>query len=207
MYLSLRQLQIFAAIAEAGTTTVAGEVIGLSQSAVSAALSELENLLGLTLFDRVGRRLVLNGHGQALLPEARTLLAGMADIERRFRMSDEMHKPVHWRVGASTTIGNYLMPARIAGLQQHNEEAHVDLMIGNTREVVAAVQRLEVDIGLIEGPCHVPGLEVAAWEQDELLIVFGENHRHAAQLRAGIEPCPRLLNGSTRIFFWSMTAA
>ncbi|SBV35792.1 putative DNA-binding transcriptional regulator [uncultured Stenotrophomonas sp.] len=187
MHLSLRQLQIFSAIAEAGTTTAAGEAIGLSQSAVSAALSELENLLGLALFDRIGRRLVLNGHGQALLPEARMLLAGMADIERRFRTADEMHAPVHWRVGASTTIGNYLMPARIAGLQQRNGQARVDLVIGNTREVVAAVQRLEVDIGLIEGPCHAPGLDVAAWQQDELLVVFGEGHRHAAGLRAGVD--------------------
>ncbi|KRG86909.1 LysR family transcriptional regulator [Stenotrophomonas daejeonensis] len=187
MYLSLRQLQIFSAIAEAGTTTAAGEAIGLSQSAVSAALSELENLLGLALFDRIGRRLVLNGHGQALLPEARTLLAGMVDIERRFRTTDELRAPVHWRVGASTTIGNYLMPARIAGLQQRNGQAHVDLVIGNTREVVAAVQRLEVDIGLIEGPCHAPGLDVAAWQQDELLVVFGEGHRHAAELRAGVD--------------------
>ena len=152
MHLSLRQLQIFSAIAEAGTTTAAGETIGLSQSAVSAALSELESMLGLTLFDRIGRRLVLNGHGQALLPEARMLLAGMADIERCFRTVDEMGAPVHWRVGASTTIGNYLMPARIAGLQQRNAQARVELVIGNTREVVAAVQRLEVDLGLIEGP-------------------------------------------------------
>lgn len=187
MHLSLRQLQIFSAIAEAGTTMAAGEAIGLSQSAVSAALSELENLLGLTLFDRIGRRLVLNGHGRALLPEARALLAGMDDIERRFRLGDEAAAPVRWRVGASTTIGNYLMPARIADLRDGNGLAHVDLVIGNTREVASAVQRLEVDIGLIEGPCHEPGLEVATWREDELVIVFGDRHPQAALLRAGAD--------------------
>ena len=187
MHLSLRQLQIFSAIAEVGTTTAAGEVVGLSQSAVSAALGELESLLGLALFDRIGRRLVLNGHGRALLPQARTLLAGVNDIERRFRADGELAAPVRWQVGASTTIGNYLMPARIADLQDLNSRAQVELVIGNTREVTTAVQRLEVDIGLIEGPSHEPGLEVAQWQRDELVIVFGTRHPLAARFREGAD--------------------
>lgn len=187
MHLSLRQLQIFSAVAETGTTTAAGEAIGLSQSAVSAALGELESLLGLAVFDRVGRRLVLNGHGRALLPEARALLAAVDDIERRYGRAGEAAAPVRWRVGASTTIGNYLVPSRIADLRERNDQARVDLVIGNTREVAAAVQRLEVDIGLIEGPCHEPGLDVAPWREDELVIVFGDCHPQAAALRAGAD--------------------
>ncbi len=187
MHLSLRQLQIFSAVAETGTTTAAGEAIGLSQSAVSAALGEMESLLGLAVFDRVGRRLVLNGHGRALLPEARALLAAVDDIERRYGRAGEAAAPVRWRVGASTTIGNYLMPSRIADLRERNDQARVDLAIGNTREVAAAVQRLEVDIGLIEGPCHEPGLDVAAWREDELVIVFGDRHPQAAALWAGAD--------------------
>ncbi len=187
MHLSLRQLQIFTGIAEAGTTTAAGELLGLSQSAVSAALGELESLLGLELFDRVGRRLVLNGHGRALLPQARSLLAGVTDIERRFRADSPTGAAVRWQVGASTTIGNYLMPARIADLQELNPHAHVELVIGNTREVTTAVQRLEVDVGLIEGPSHEPGLEVAQWRQDELVIVFGERHPLAPKFSHGAD--------------------
>ena len=187
MHLSLRQLQIFSGIAEAGTTTAAGELLGLSQSAVSAALVELESLLGLALFDRIGRRLVLNGHGRALLPQARALLAGMTDIERRFRADSQTGAAVRWQVGASTTIGNYLMPARIADLQASNPHAHVELVIGNTREVTTAVQRLEVDVGLIEGPSHEPGLEVAHWQQDELVVVFGERHPISARYKSGAD--------------------
>lgn len=187
MYLTLRQLQIFSAIAEAGTTTAAGEAVGLSQSAVSAALAELESLLGLALFDRISRRLVLNGHGRALLPQARTLLAGMADIERRFSTPQQAGAPVRWKVGASTTIGNYLMPALIAGLLQGNDQAHVELVVGNTREVTSAVQQLQVDIGLIEGPSHEPGLEVARWREDELVIVYGAHHPQAGQWAQGAD--------------------
>ena len=54
MALTLRQLQIFLAVADTGSTSAAGELIALSQSATSAALNELETLLGAQLFDRVG---------------------------------------------------------------------------------------------------------------------------------------------------------
>lgn len=59
MRLTLRQLQIFNAVAQTGTTTAAAELVALSQSATSAALKDLENALNVRLFDRVGKRLVL----------------------------------------------------------------------------------------------------------------------------------------------------
>ncbi|WP_049471444.1 LysR family transcriptional regulator, partial [Stenotrophomonas maltophilia] len=64
MRLTLRQLQVFVAIADHGSTTAAGQAIALSQSASSAALQELEAHFGTPLFDRIGRRLALNGHGR-----------------------------------------------------------------------------------------------------------------------------------------------
>ncbi len=71
MRLTLRQLQIFVAVARAGSTMAAAQEIALSQSATSASLNELEDLLGGRLFNRVGRRLVLNEHGRSMLPQAR----------------------------------------------------------------------------------------------------------------------------------------
>ena len=68
--LSLRQLQIFVAVAQSGSTSAASEAIALSQSATSAAVNELERMLSLQLFDRTGRRLLLNDNGRALLPRA-----------------------------------------------------------------------------------------------------------------------------------------
>ena len=83
MRLTLRQLQVFVAIADHGSTTAAGQAIALSQSASSAALQELEAHFGTPLFDRIGRRLALNGHGRALLEPARSLLVNAADLERQ----------------------------------------------------------------------------------------------------------------------------
>jgi len=105
LHLTLRQLQIFAAVARAGSTTAAAREISLSQSATSAALNELEALLGGELFNRVGRRLVLNEHGRSMLPQARALLESAHGLEAEFGADGATTAP-RLRLAASTTIGN-----------------------------------------------------------------------------------------------------
>ncbi|MFA4304617.1 LysR family transcriptional regulator, partial [Xanthomonas perforans] len=180
MRLTLRQLLIFTAVADTGSTTAAAERVALSQSATSGALNELESLLGAQLFDRIGKRLMLNDNGRALLPQARALLDGMQQIEGQFGLGSAAAAAAplltRLRVGASTTIGNYVLPSLIASYRSAWPGAAVDVIIGNTREVAAAVSRLEVDIGLIEGPCHEADLQVVPWRQDELVIVAAPTH-------------------------------
>src|SRR3989304_290973 len=105
MRLTLRQLQVFVAIADHGTTTAAGQALALSQSARTTALQELEAHFGTPLFDRIGRRLALNGHGRALLEPARTLLVNAADLERQpaARGDPARGAPLRLGVGAPTT--------------------------------------------------------------------------------------------------------
>jgi len=190
MRLTLRQLQVFVAIADEGSTAAAGQAIALSQSAASAALQELEAHFDTPLFDRIGRRLVINGHGRALLAPARALLVNAQDLQRQLAggaSGEAGQAPLQLRVAASTTIGNYLLPARIAGLLQDMPQAEVDLRIGNSAGVVAAVEQLEVDAGLIEGPCHARGLLVHPWQQDPLVLVGaadGPQHWSLAGLRS-----------------------
>jgi len=177
--LSLRQLLIFAAIAETGSTTTAGVRLSLSQSAASAALNELEHLLGTRLFDRVGRRLLLNETGRALQPRARALLDNAMGVERDFAAhsrSSSAQQAIQLRVGASTTIGNYLLPSLVARFRDVQPAAHIDVQIGNTQDVSASVGRLDVDFGLIEGPCHERGVRAEPWIEDELLIVCAAAH-------------------------------
>ncbi len=185
MRITLRQLQLFCAVAQTGSTTAAAESVALSQSATSAALNELESLLEAQLFDRVGKRLVLNDNGRALLPSARALLEDAQAIEDGFAGRGEA-LPVNLRLAASTTIGNYLLPPLLAGFRRDWPGARLALRIGNTMEVATAVAELQADLGLIEGPCHVPGLAVIPWLEDELVIVAAPTHplaRAAAQAK------------------------
>lgn len=179
MRITLRQLAIFKAVADAGTTAAAALQVALSQSATSAALNELESVLGARLFDRIGTRLVLNDTGRGLLPQARAVLDGAAGIEREFGLgigSGQAGAPSLLRVGASTTIGNYLLPTLIAGWQRAHPGAPVDVQIANTGAVAAAVARMEVDVGLIEGPSHEPDVIARPWREEELAIVCAPSH-------------------------------
>lgn len=188
MRLTLRQFQIFVAIADRGTTIAAGEVIALSQSATSNALHELETTLGATLFDRIGKRLLLNETGRALLPQARTLIDAAENIERQFVASTGpgamRFAPARLRIAASTTIGNYVLPALIAGYRVEANDVRVDVRIGNTSEATGLVAQLEVDAGVIEGPCRDADLIAHPWLEDELGLVCAADHPLALPQRA-----------------------
>jgi DNA-binding transcriptional LysR family regulator len=172
--LTLRQLQIFRVVAESGSTAAAAASISLSQSATSAAINELERLLELQLFDRIGKRLQLNDNGRALLPQALALLDGAGWIERW--ALDRESQIGTLRIGASTTIGNYLLPRILAGFRDSLPDAarqnwKVQVAIANTSVITSRVATFELDLGLIEGPSHEPELSVQPWLEDELVVV------------------------------------
>ncbi|HEY5365425.1 MAG TPA: LysR family transcriptional regulator [Casimicrobiaceae bacterium] len=179
--ITLRQLQIFVAVAASGGTTAGAITLSLSQSATSAALIELENVLGSPLFDRVGRRLVLNDTGRALLPNAQSLLQSAAAIEAEFG-SGSGSTAYQLRLGASTTIANYILPRVVARFCKRYPRAHVEIHVGNTSDIAALVASFAVDMGFVEGPCLDRSTTVVSWMTDELVIVCSPRHELA---RAG----------------------
>jgi DNA-binding transcriptional LysR family regulator len=182
MHITLRQLQIFRAIALSGSTTAAAKSVPLSQSAASASLNELERTLCASLFDRVGKRLQLNDNGRALLPMALSVLDGARSLEAAFL---ERSLAPDLQLFASTTIGNYVLPDLLTRFERLAPGARVNLRIGNTQEVVSAVQEFGADLGLIEGPCHAPDVVVMPWLEDELVVVAAPFHPLAKTARRG----------------------
>src|SRR6202522_2511458 len=184
MHVTLRQLQIFRAIALNGSTTAAAKSVPLSQSAASAALNELERTLNARLFDRVGKRLLLNDKGRTLLPTALAVLDGARNLETAFLGADHAaHVDLH--LFASTTIGNYILPRLLARFRERVPAAQLQLQIGNTRDVVTAVRDFDADLGLIEGPCHASDIVVLPWLEDELVIVASPTHPLAKAAKRG----------------------
>lgn len=194
MRLTLRQLQIFAAIARAGSTTAAAGEVALSQSAVSAAVNELERNLDTPLFDRVGKRLLLNDRGRAMLPHALALIDGAESLERT--CIGEGQCELH--IGASLTIGNYLLPRLLAdfmraqGLALEDGTPPLRIKVASTAEVMQRVGDFEVDIGLVEGECHRSDLDVTPWIEDELLVVASPRHTIALEYGTDCVPAKRL---------------
>lgn len=194
MRITLRQLQIFTAIAKHGSTTAAGEQIALSQSAISAAIVELERILNVQLFDRVGKRLQLNDHGRAMLPKAMALLDSANDLEAPYLNN----APSALIVGASLTIGNYLLPSLLAeywrakGLVLGDATPPLQVIVANTADIAHKVANFEVDIGLVEGTCYRPEILVTPWLEDELLIVAAPNHAIVQAYGEQLIPSSRL---------------
>ena len=170
--LNIAQLEVFVAIARLGSTRTAAERIGRSQSAVSDALAELEGTLNAQLFDRVGRRLVLNEQGRELLPRAAAFLSEAGEIETLFNA----HQVATLHMAASYTIGEYLLPDLIGQWKAGHPHARVHLEIANTSRVLDAVAAFDVDLGFIEGSGTHPDLMVQRWRDDRLVIVAAPDH-------------------------------
>ncbi|MBB3139236.1 LysR substrate-binding domain-containing protein [Halomonas organivorans] len=179
---SFRQLQVFAAVARLGTVSAAAEELSLSQSATSQALSDLERQLGVALFERPGRRLVLNDLGRSLLPRAEALLDGMAAFVAAAREPEgELHGVLG--VSASATVGTYLLPDLVGRFSEAHPRTDLRLRLRNTHEVIGDVLRLEADLGLIEGECREPALVSEPWCEDRLVVVAAPGHPLASRER------------------------
>jgi DNA-binding transcriptional LysR family regulator len=193
MRFTLRQLEVFVAIAQFSHVSKAGESLSLSQSAASSALKELEQQYGAPLFDRHGKRLILNELGHRLRPEAEALLERARALDSLFRQDSA---PFLLRLGATLTIGNYLAVdlmqqyLREQGVAQSDAipvpggpRAQLTLQLANTQRIVEALRNFEIDIGLIEGDIHAPELEMLPWRQDTLQCFCRPDHPLAQRHR------------------------
>jgi DNA-binding transcriptional LysR family regulator len=170
MPITLRQLEIFAAICQEGTLTSAAGRVGLSQAAASQALAELEDQLQRRLFDRKGRRLKENTAGRELLPDAIQVLDRVRQIE------SGVGQAVNIRIAASLTVGNYMLPEFVGRFARQHPDAHFRMEIGNTEFVADSVRQFESDAGWIEGLARHPDLLSFPWREDQLVIIAAPNH-------------------------------
>lgn len=183
MKFSLRQLQVFVAVARSGSVSHAADIVALSQSAASTALSEFEKQHDCQLFDRAGKRLRLNALGEQLLPKAVELLDRAREVEEMLQ-GRAGFGALH--IGATLTIGNYLATLIVADFLRRHAEARVQLTVHNTATIIEQVAGFELDLGLIEGACHHPSLEAQPWVRDELVVFAPPDHPLARRRKVSV---------------------
>lgn len=173
------QLRIFLAVAERAHVTRAAEALGLTQSAVSAAIAALEARHGLRLFDRIGRRIALTEAGRQFLAPARAALAqaelaeqALADLAEETRGRLRLH--------ASQTVATYWLPPFLIALHEELPGIEIGLSIGNTAEVARAVEAGAADLGLVEGDVAQGGLTRRVVARDALVFLCARRHPLAA---------------------------
>jgi len=212
MNITLRQLEIFEKVAVSQHVTKASEQLFLSQSAVSMAIADMERITGAPLFERRGRRLLLNDRGREILPEAQEVLRRVDMIEQF--LNESVGEPLGTlKVGASTTIGNYFLPKIVGEFSRQYPRAKILLYVANTQQIEEAVQSGEYDLGLIEGPSHNAALEATPWRDDELVVIAGKGHPFAVEgtvnteMLSGADWIIREKGSGTREVFESAMAA
>lgn len=173
--ITLKQLAVFVSIYQTGSTSRASEQLHLSQSAVSSALAALEERLQMPLFERVGRNLNPHRNAQAVYVQAQAILGQALTLEHYHK-----HQAGQLHIGASTTIGNYVLPELVAQVYEALPKASIELYIANTREVISEIEQLNIDIALVEGmprPSDSKVLEQRAWRTDTLMVFAKRDSR------------------------------
>jgi DNA-binding transcriptional LysR family regulator len=168
MKLTLRQMEIFLNVVREGHLTNVAKGMGLSQSAISMSIKELENILGNPLFDRINKKLILNEMGRAFEKEVSPIVKKFNDIEYEFK--NTVNKGMV-RVGASTTIVDYLMPPIICSYMNNYPDVKVGLKEGNTKQIVELLKDGKIDVGFIEGIVNDPEIIKEIIGVDELVVV------------------------------------
>ncbi|PWE54650.1 LysR family transcriptional regulator [Metarhizobium album] len=168
--MTFEQLAIFVATAEREHLTQAAKALRLTPSAVSASIKALETFYRLKLFDRVGRGIQLTREGRVLLKEAKETLARVKATEAVLAELGNL-KTGSLDVHASQTIANYWLPSRLLGFSAEYPGIKVNLAIGNTATVAAAVVSGDAELGFIEGELDEPLLAASTIASDKLVVV------------------------------------
>jgi DNA-binding transcriptional LysR family regulator len=181
MAITLRQFEIFIAVAETTQVTKASKKLFLTQSAVSMALAELESQLGGPLFDRHGRSLLLNDRGRYLLPLAKKITFQISNIESLLA-EDKDSVAGSLEIVASSSVGNYVLPYPVGLFMRMHPAARINMLVANTRQAERLVAQGVMDLGFVEGAVTDESVRQTPWFVDELrVIVSPSSHPLAAQ--------------------------
>jgi LysR family transcriptional regulator, regulator for metE and metH len=179
--LELRHLQLVAAVADTGSLASASRQLHLTASALSHQLRDAEERLGVRLFERRNRRLLLNGAGEQLLESARRVLADVADAEQRCR-GDVAEGLVRLSTGCYTAYG--WLPPVLTRWQAEFPRVELRINLEATRQPVPALLAGALDLALTtDAPRHAR-LSRAALFTDELLLLVPARHPLASRRHA-----------------------
>ena len=170
----------FVTLAEVKNFTKTAETLRMSQPSVSLHIKNLESELQTKLFLRSPKFLTITPTGEILFERAKQIITLYQQtkqdiLEHQNTIRGEL------KIGASFTIGEYILPLLLLDLQQEYPELELHVVIGNTEEIVHAVRLYEVDIGLIEGQTNEKDLSVHPFMQDELFVISSNKHPLASK--------------------------
>jgi LysR family transcriptional regulator, regulator for metE and metH len=174
--LEVRHLLLVQAIAEEGSVTRAGLRLHLTQSALSHQLRDAEQRLGVKLFQRIGRRLVLAAPGERLLSSARSVLEELGRVEEEIqRKAGRGHAVIRLTTQCNTVY--HWLPSRLRRFQRTHPDVELEVVAGATDDPVPALRQGRVDLAIVHREARDPGLRLRPLFRDEMVVVMHPGHR------------------------------
>ncbi|MHB8628393.1 MAG: LysR substrate-binding domain-containing protein [Aggregatilineales bacterium] len=188
--MNLAALRLWMTVAEMGSFSRAADSLFISQPAVSKRVQELEESLGVSLLDRSGRMVRLTEAGQILYRYSQQIFAAERAAESALSQLRDLSQG-HLSVGASNTIGTYLLPALLGQFHDQYPGIHLSMEVGNTQQMIDQLRHKPLDIAFVEAPVAAPDLVVTPWKNDRLVVIAATDHHLAAQSVVSLENLTR----------------
>jgi len=169
------RLKVFCTVAETKSFSKASEIIHLTQPAVSLQIQALEEIYETKLFDRSSSTVTLTPAGEILYKYAKQILSLYAQAEKEIAALTGLIKG-SVRLGASTTIANYLLPSVISDFKKRNNRVRFHLLIGNTKRIVDHLNNGIISFGLVEGDVSKFKIKAEKVLKDELVVIVSPEH-------------------------------
>ena len=179
------KLKVFCTVAETKSFSKASEIIRLTQPAVSLQIQALEEIYGTKLFNRSGCIITLTSAGEVLYKYAKEINTLYTAAEKELGAFTGQVKGVV-TIGASSTIGNYVLPAVIAEFRKKYPKVAVHLLTANTKTIVDYLNAGGIDIALVEGEVKKQKLIVEKLIPDEMVLIMHPLHPWARKSNVSI---------------------
>lgn len=174
-----RLLKIFSAVARLGSLVEASRELHLTPSALSHSLKALEGAVGCRLFDRAGKRMLLNQAGEHLLAGIEEPLAALDALAESLKNLGQWGQS-RLRLGAAVSSCRHIVPAVIRELKKSFPKLILQIESGDMADMVDLILHNKIDLALGVMPEDAADLEMRAMFQDELLFTFASSHPWAA---------------------------
>jgi DNA-binding transcriptional LysR family regulator len=171
--MNTRHLKIFLTVSELGNMTRAAKALYMTQPSVSQAIAELEKDYGVRLFERLNHKLFLTAAGERLETYARHMLNLSEQV--RHELAD-LSQAGSVRIGASLTIGAYLLPRLLSRFHQERPAVEIFSRVDNTSVIEKMLLEDQLDLGLVEGPIHSPHIVEQFFCDDDLVFIAAPQH-------------------------------
>lgn len=169
------RLKVFLSVANRLNFTKAAEELGITQPAVSKHIQEIERYYKIKLFDRAGSKIRLTAAGIIMVDYAEQIFESYRQLAFKFNTLNERAEG-NLRIGASTTIANYVLPAVIAAFKTKYPDVGISLMVENTEKIENALERNQLDCAIVEGSIRNKNLKYSEFLKDEIVLTANANH-------------------------------